>query len=322
MKAIGGYFELEINNNDTIYYDSAKKLNSGRNAFEYILLHYSVKKIYVPYYSCDVILEPLKRQNISYEFYHIDEQFYPININVDENEMLLYVNYFGIMDGALSKLKIKYSNIIIDNSQAFYAKPIIGMPTFYSPRKFFGLPDGGLAAIQDTKVVELEKDISLSRISHLIKRMEGTAESGFLDFQKNDAKLNNLPIRCMSEFTERILRGVDFEKVKLLRKQNFEAIHLRLKKWNQLTEFIDDSEFCAPMVYPFLRKNNNKLRDKLIENKIFVATYWPSVKKYTSTDDYEFYLTENIVAIPIDQRVTIKDINRIVEQVELFIDGK
>ena len=39
--------------------------------------------------------------------------------------------------------KNKKGNIIFDNSQAFYSKQY-GTAGIYSPRKFFGLPDGGI----------------------------------------------------------------------------------------------------------------------------------------------------------------------------------
>ena len=39
-------------------------------------------------------------------------------------------------------LNKKYPNLIVDNAQAFYM-PHLGLASFYSPRKFFGVADGG-----------------------------------------------------------------------------------------------------------------------------------------------------------------------------------
>ena len=44
MKEIGGYFELELASKEE-YHTSAIKLNSGRNAFKYILKAQNIKKI-------------------------------------------------------------------------------------------------------------------------------------------------------------------------------------------------------------------------------------------------------------------------------------
>ena len=51
MEAIGGYFELELRKGKH-YHENALRLNSARNAFEYILRVRNYKKIYIPYYTC------------------------------------------------------------------------------------------------------------------------------------------------------------------------------------------------------------------------------------------------------------------------------
>ena len=55
-------------------------------------------------------------------------------------EAFLYTNYFGLKQGCVKLLEKKYGDhLIVDNAQAFFAKPIKGIDTFYSARKFFGL---------------------------------------------------------------------------------------------------------------------------------------------------------------------------------------
>ena len=74
MNAIGGYFELELAKGEE-YHKDAIRLNTGRNAFEYILRAKAYKKVYLPFYTCDVMLEPIKKLNIKYEFYSIRNNF-------------------------------------------------------------------------------------------------------------------------------------------------------------------------------------------------------------------------------------------------------
>ena len=66
MKEIGGYFELELTKGIE-YHSELLKLNSGRNAFKYIL------KVFIPNFICDSVIEPLEKLKISYEFFNIDE---------------------------------------------------------------------------------------------------------------------------------------------------------------------------------------------------------------------------------------------------------
>lgn len=46
MKEIGGYFELELPLSQE-YHNNAIKLNSGRNAFKYILKSQNITKVYI-----------------------------------------------------------------------------------------------------------------------------------------------------------------------------------------------------------------------------------------------------------------------------------
>ena len=142
MSPIGGYFELELRKGEE-YHKDAIRLNSGRNAFEYILRARGYKKVYLPYYTCNVMLEPINRLSLEYEFYHIDEHLEPLfNYNkIGENEAFIFTNYFGLKGKIVQKLSKICTNLIIDDSQAFFENPIAGIDTFYSPIKFFGIPD-------------------------------------------------------------------------------------------------------------------------------------------------------------------------------------
>ena len=90
MKEIGGYFGLELASKEE-YHTSATKLNSGRNAFKYILKAQNIKKIYIPNFICNSIIEPLVELSISYEFYNIDSNFEIIQeIDLLKDERIFY----------------------------------------------------------------------------------------------------------------------------------------------------------------------------------------------------------------------------------------
>ena len=120
-EAIGGYFELELQQGEH-YHKDAILLNTARNCFEYILLARKYNKVYIPYYTCEVMLQPLKRQGIAYEFYSINEELEPVETKyLLPDEAFLYTNYFGIKQCCVEKLAIIYgSQLIVDNAQAFF----------------------------------------------------------------------------------------------------------------------------------------------------------------------------------------------------------
>ncbi len=313
-KPIGGYLELELNDFGSVYHDNAVAVNSGRNALEYILLANNYQKIYIPYYTCDVMLQPLKRQNISFEFYYLNRDFTPKMGLLKKGEALLYVNYFGLFENIIPELFKKYSNIIVDNSQAFYSKRYKSIPTFYSPRKFFGLPDGGFIYPNQKIIKKLKCDKSGNRMGHLILRIDDSTEKGYQLFLENDKKIDYLPLRKMSKLTEKLLRNINFEEVRNRRNENFYFFHKLLKHSNKLSYLLEKSLINGPMIYPFLRENNLILREKLIKNKIFVATYWPNVIQWIGNEKvFEKTLVNDLIALPIDQRYGKKDLIKIVK---------
>ncbi len=300
---IGGYFELEISNRGSVYHDSALALNSGRNGFEHILITKGYKRIHIPYFTCDVILQPLKKLNVEHLFYHIDKSFKPLIKNYCSNDAILYTNYFGINHLNIEFLVKQYPNLIVDNAQAFFDKPIENVSTFYSPRKFFGLPDGGFVYGNTVPLdKKYEKDHSIDRFLHLLTRIENGAEFGYNLFKANEASLDNQPIKLMSNLTQKILNGVDFEDVIKKRLHNFNFVHQHLKHSNNLTSFIERALITCPLVYPYWIDNGKELRSLLQQNKLFTATYWPNILEWCKEDDIETHLTENLIPIPIDQR--------------------
>ena len=315
MDAIGGYFSLELSLREE-YHKEAIRLNTGRNCLEYILRVRGYKKVYIPYYTCEVILEPFKKLGIPYEFYHIDIHFeIRDRFTLKADEALLYTNYFGLKQRYVERLAEKLgSRLIVDNTQAFYAKPLNGIDTFYTCRKFFGVADGAYLYTDKLLEDEFEQDESWNRMTHLLKRIDLSAEQGFADFRRADDGLDNQPIRKMSKLTQRIMQSIDYEAAANMRRENYLILQEALGGENNLTLPLDDD--AIPMVYPFLAPIKG-IREKLIENRIFVARYWPNVLEWTTKDVIEYLLACQMQPLPIDQRYGEEEMNRITEIISI-----
>ena len=305
IKAIGGYFELADNDcNKGILPVDGVALNTCRNALEYIILHLSyVKRIFVPYYTCEAVIEPLLRLSIKFEFYHIDENLeLAEEILLREGDYLIVNNYFGVKDSYMEQLADKYrERLIIDNAQALFAPTFPNIKAVYSVRKFVGVADGGFAVgVPVDLSFDYEIDDSSEHDSHLLIRKEMGAEAGFKDYQANECKLDNQSIRRMSTQTQSILSQVDYEAIKERRRQNYWCLRESLEKKNLLRLPSVDS-FVCPMVYPFMTSDES-LRERLIDNKVFVALYWPNVLQWCKESELEYKLTNEILPLPIDQR--------------------
>ena len=316
MEAIGGYFSLELPLREE-YHKDAIRLNSGRNCLEYILRARGYKKIYIPYYTCDVVLEPFKKLKIPYEFYHIDAQFeISDSFTLKANEALLYTNYFGLKQLYIEQLAEKTgTRLIVDNTQAFYAKPLQSIDTFYTCRKFFGVADGAYLYTEKLLDEYFEQDESYDKMTHLLKRIDLSAEQGFVDFRRVDDGLNNQPIRRMSKLTQRIMQSIDYEVAAKKRRENYSFLSEALSEKNFLV-LPDIDSFTCPMVYPFISRDDRNLRKELIDNKVYVAKYWPNLRQLRDFE-FEYELTDRMIPIPIDQRYGQLEMNRIIEIINI-----
>lgn len=304
MKEIGGYFGLEqlISNE---YYNDLIPLNSGRNALLYILRAKKIDKLYVPYYLCNSVSDTLKRNGYDFEYYHIDPYFMPIfNKTLVNNEYLYIVNYFGqLNNGKVIDLKQKYNQIILDNTHAFFQKPVDKIDTIYSCRKFFGVSDGAYLST-DVKIKDnLEVDSSKDRMTHILGRYEGMASEYYNDFQNNDKAFKSEPLKHMSKLTHNILGAIDYERVRKIRNENYEYLHGKLGMYNKIKLIPPDGAFS----YPLYIKNGIEVKKELAKKKIYVPTLWPNVLDDTSEDIIEHDYASNILPLPCDQRYKIED---------------
>ena len=317
MGPIGGYFSLELPQYEE-YHKDAIRLNTGRNCLEYILRSRKYDKVYIPYYTCDVVLEPFQKLSIAYEFYHINIHLEISNhIEPKEGEALLYTNYFGLKQRYVEQLaKRNGQRLIVDNTQTFYAQPLDGIDTFYTCRKFFGVPDGAYLYTDKQLDIELEQDESYERCASLLKRIDLGPEAGYGDFREISKSLVGQPVRRMSKLTQRMMQGIDYEAIAQHRRANYMLLEEVLGCSNHLHLPMEDD--AVPMVYPYFVAIQD-LREKLIANKIFVARYWPNVLEWCQPTDWEYQLAENLVCIPIDQRYNEQDMQVIIDLVKRIV---
>ena len=300
MLPIGGYFELELPRRKE-YHNNCLRLNSGKNCLQIILQCRRYSKVYIPYYTCDIILKPFQELGINYSFYHINDNLELANsIILQKNEALLYTNYFGLKQSYVENLAEQYGpQLMVDNSQAFYAKPLPYIDTFYTCRKFFGVPDGAYLYTDTPSKEALSPSMSFKRASHLIKRIDVSPEYGFDDYHRNENALAKEPPMLMSSFSHRMMQSIDYKEVAIIRRKNFLSLHEELQTSNQYNIILEDE--TVPMVYPYL-SDKKGLYDHLIRNKVFIARYWPNVIEWTEGNSVESRLANLLLPLPIDQR--------------------
>lgn len=319
---IGGYLDWEFPIGiNSFPHEEGVLVNSGHGALQLILQHINmVTKVWIPYYTCNIVLDTLKKLRIRYEFYHINYDLEVVELpRLRENEYLVYVNYFGIMDRYVDFLAEIYgAQLIIDNAQAFFACPHKDCYQIYSPRKFVGVPDGGVALSPvGLDISYLQSGKSYDICQHLLMRSEGLVLEGYDYFKNNEKTLGFESLKKMSTITQKILHSLDYESIISIRRHNYKYLDSHLHASNGLKKLLyrRNIEECeCPMIYPYYTDDLH-LRERLIRQHIFVAQYWPNVFEWCSINDIEYSLCQHIIPLPIDQRYNKDDMNKIINMI-------
>ena len=300
---IGGYLEFERYSGPE-YHSGCLKLNTARNCLKYLIEARKIKKLWISRWNCSAVLDTCINSGIEIAYYELDSSFRPIlPKDYNPNDYVYVVNYYGQISD------VKYEHMILDNVQAFFQKPVSGMDTIYTCRKFFGVTDGAYLYTNSRLDRELEQDVSYSRIEYLAGRFDKTASDFYGLYQENEERLDSLPMLSMSAFTENILRGIDYQRVKASREENFDYLQEQLGEVNQLKL----KRPVGPFAYPFKTNHGDILRKLLLEDKIYVAKLWPNVEAKP-----EAHLAANILPLPCDQRYQPRDFEKMISIIKSF----
>lgn len=333
MEGIGGYFGLEKINEFKPFFESesAFYLNSGRHSLEFIIRGIkNIKKIFIPSYTCEVVLEPVLKLGISFEFYRINNEL-EIDANflekISNDEYIIINNYFGLKDDYLEKVSTRFKNllpqIIIDASQSLYFKNSSFNYVFYSFPKFVGVPDGGVAVIKkdiqfyQTLFETLDVSISYDNFSHLLKRIDIGSEEGYEDFKKSMNRASYAPLQKISGLTKMLVDQINYDEIRKKRRDNFDFLNASLKELNLI--HFDLGRNNVPLNYPFLIRDGRGLKNHLLENKIYLPTYWESVNNRIEAGSAEETFVNDVAFIPVDQRLGEIEMNYIIKKIENYV---
>lgn len=313
----GSFIPFELNSWKE-YYDSSRddviSLNSGRAAVLYAVMEGGYNSVLLPIYTCPTIEKLLIENGVSCSKYNIDESMLPQIDSVKSSTLVLITNYFGLMSKKIKEYIGHRTNFIVDNTQAFFSKPIEGVYNFYSCRKFFGVADGAYLIKPGEKigVLNLKMSDSLSTSMFLLKAYENGINANYSGYKENEGRLEKEGMRAMSVFTARMMKSIDYDMARERRRSNFIAYENAFKDRNILKNWLEDGE--VPFVYPLLIKQDG-LRDYLVGCKIFIPRWWKCVMENEASNEYEILLAKYLLPLPIDQRYDENDIDIIINKI-------
>lgn len=322
-ETFGGYFPLELNLSEQHYYPTARGYRSARSALYHLLTEKKTQRLWLPRLICQSVIEAVKAARVEIAWYTLDDALFPqLPAVLAESDFVLFVDYMGHCQPQKEKLMRLYpaGRIIFDHAQSFYNAPEPVFATVYSPRKFFGVADGGLLVTQDAMPLPASQDRhSFTRMTHLLLQHEYGTRAGYEDFQHAETALEDIEASRMSALTEKLLLSVNYQKIKAVRQRNYMFLRQQLASINASPFFADDiaGPFCYPLYF-----TGKKLRPRLIEQGIFVASYWQEVLNHVSEKSVEADYVNYMVPLPCDQRYEIADLKVMSQRVLDVIAGK
>lgn len=314
MATYGGYIGYECGSSRNGPHAEAIATTSGRASLALILDICKPKVLHLPYYICDVVVEVAYNKGVDVKRYNISDGFKLVDApRVSSKEMILCVNYFGVLDKYMGELSNKYRDkMIIDSVHAYYSINKGRSWAFNSARKFFGVPDGSFLLQPSTfKIPDsfyCMSDNCNVNIKHLLYAKSDKQKVGFKYYKQNEKMVSAERIG-MSRYSASVLNSLNHVRIKTTRIDNYNRYEQIIGAENAFQ--VIRSEESVPYAYPLITDKISDVK-KLWANGIYVPVLWRSVpKSQVGSSIFEQRLHKRLFALPVDQRYTLTDIDSI-----------
>jgi len=328
---IGGFLELELfQSRGPSYHAGALALQNARACVSHIISQTHMQRVWLPYYTCNALLEPFEEAGVPYQFYPLSPELElgltGVPSQLEAGEYIVYINYFGLKNSYVHALVARYGNrLLVDNTQAFFSHGYTSGWAFNSARKSFGVPDGGYLYGPATELgmadsYPINTDYNAT---YLLDRLRGAQQQAYTGFVAYEQTLDSMPLR-ISEFSAALLSQVDYADVMERRRANFQYYHAQLGAVNTLPINMALDALppdTVPFCYPLLLTGGELLdRQALFSQNVFVPTLWPDVLTRQPVGfAWERQLTQALLPLPVDHRYSREEIDFVIQAVKQLI---
>lgn len=342
-KIVGGVFGLDLTTETSTtppYTANASvHLVNGRSAIRLAVDRLSPDTVWLPSYLCTSIVDAIRDLDSTIRFYPVS---YELEAgarswldDLEENHLVLVIDYFGFPfdRNVCTEVRHRGAWLMLDACQALYSVPKPDFADFavYSPRKFVGVPDGGVLSIVSARAEAAEfqeaaldhspADWWFDSLRSLMLRRE-------FDLRGGDRSWYELFGRCeenapagyyaISDFSQAVLdRSVNYRADAQARRTNFKYLADKLRAvalYKQLPEAV------VPLGFPVRTADRDRVRQGLFGDSIYPPVHWP-LGAYVPDEFAESHRLEaDIMTIPCDQRYGREDMERVVASVEKLMD--
>lgn len=335
-RIIGGVFGLgdALNPNHTappFLEEGAVLLANARSGLWLLTQKLAPAQIWLPSFACQALYEAVDQGAARVRFYPVDERLALPNLDwladVRPNDLVVLIDYFGwpCDQQAIAAVQERGAWAIEDACQALLSTHV-GRATdivLYSPRKFLGVPDGGILLARGPVASQLAANLDappaewwLIALAATQLRREfdrcGGDRQWFELFQRAEAH-SPCASYAMSDLTRAMLRqSFDYAAIARRRVANYRRLAERLGEFALMPELPQE---VVPLGFPARFGNRDRARSALFAQEIYPPVHWPTDGWVPERFEASHRLAREIMTLPCDQRYEVEDMDRIADAV-------
>lgn len=298
----------------------------------------STKKVLIPAYTCQTVLDPFFQEGWDIEYYNISKQ---LRIDIEDltakalsfqPTLCIAHPYYGAdlnekeLEG-LRVLKLNGCVLIEDLTQCVFSKQHSSIFDYFvgSYRKWFPIPDGAFMIGSLDNNHEMQENVAFVEPMSDAMYLRGTFhKTGDNNIKEISRRVGNLAIshisgeivpHKISVLSTSLLNEIDVEETKRKRSDNYRYLYEQLSNRSICVpvERSLDELTCAPLFFPIYVKERTVFQKHLAQNEIYAPVLWPVHTKELLINDTIKLMYDEILMLPIDQRYGKEDMKRMLE---------
>lgn len=327
---IGGVFGLEDPFNSACSLPTFLEgknicLANARSGIRLMVERLHPQRVWMPSYLCSSMLEGVDIPGVELRYFEIDHDLACSSRHwIDEvgrDDIVILIDYFGFScdNDLVAAVKERGAWVMEDACQALLSNHQNSKADFilYSPRKFIGVPDGGILVVRNDKHI---KDIRLQSApgSWWLKALFANIQRREFDHHGGERKWFDLfqtaereapigPYR-MSDLTQYILwHALDYAAIGQRRIANYCIL---LERLQHLAIFPHLCPGVVPLGFPVRLKDRDYVLHQLFSHNIYPPVHWPIAGIVPEHFVNSHALASQIMTLPCDQRYDKQDMLR------------
>jgi hypothetical protein len=290
---------------------------------------------WLPSYLCGTVLDPFRELGVAVRYYDAGPNFKDSTerwvAEVEPGDLVIVIHYFGFANRTVpaDRLKRRGAIIVEDASQALFITQQYPETVciIYSPRKFLGVPDGGLMVSSQVDAIHRQmlapppahwwrNAFAMTQMRREFDLVGG--ENQWFSLYREVEETFPLGRYRSSDLTKVLIEtGTDYQAIRTARRANYLALSDHLKEF---ALFPDLDRETVPLGFPVCvdaTQRDAVLKD-LYKQQIYPMVHWRTEGVVPEEHRESHLLSQRILTLICDQRYTVSDMLR---QADVFLSA-